>query len=52
MEGQQWEVISPDLSRESWDVPESIGVYKNENMKSMARREWFIPSHLHLSIST
>ncbi|HTH56705.1 MAG TPA: hypothetical protein VL728_11720, partial [Cyclobacteriaceae bacterium] len=36
--GQSWEIISPDLSRESWDVPESIGVYKNENMKSMPRR--------------
>jgi photosystem II stability/assembly factor-like uncharacterized protein len=36
--GQSWEVISPDLSRESWDVPESIGVYKNDKMKSMPRR--------------
>jgi photosystem II stability/assembly factor-like uncharacterized protein len=36
--GQSWEVISPDLSRESWDVPESIGVYKDDKMKTMARR--------------
>ncbi len=36
--GQLWEVISPDLSRESWDVPESIGVYKDDKMKSMPRR--------------
>lgn len=36
--GQSWEVISPDLSRESWDVPENIGVYKDEKMKSMPRR--------------
>jgi hypothetical protein len=36
--GQSWEVISPDLARESWDVPESIGVYKDDQMKSMPRR--------------
>jgi len=36
--GQSWEVISPDLSRASWDVPANIGVYKNEAMKSMPRR--------------
>lgn len=36
--GQSWQVISPDLSRESWDVPESIGVFRNDKMKSMPRR--------------
>ncbi len=36
--GQSWEVISPDLSRESWDVPASIGVYKDDKMKTMPRR--------------
>lgn len=36
--GQSWEVISPDLSRESWDVPENIGIYKDDKMKSMPRR--------------
>ncbi len=36
--GQSWEVISPDLSRESWNVPENIGVYKDDKMKSMPRR--------------
>lgn len=36
--GQSWEVISPDLSRESWDVPDNIGVFKNDKMKTMPRR--------------
>ncbi|MFM7193832.1 MAG: glycoside hydrolase, partial [Bacteroidota bacterium] len=30
--------MSPDLSRESWDVPESIGVFRDPSMKNMARR--------------
>ncbi|HMY35583.1 MAG TPA: glycoside hydrolase, partial [bacterium] len=36
--GHAWRIISPDLSRESWDVPKSIGVYTTESMKTMARR--------------
>ncbi len=38
-EGNSWQVISPDLTRESYDeIPESIGIYKSEEMKKMARR--------------
>lgn len=36
--GSSWEVISPDLSRESWDVPASVGIYTSEEMKKMPRR--------------
>lgn len=36
--GSNWEVISPDLSREKWDVPQNIGVYRTPEMQSMARR--------------
>lgn len=36
--GQSWEEISPDLSRESWDVPDNIGVYRDASMKTMPRR--------------
>src|SRR5439155_1242118 len=36
--GQSWSVISPDLSRETWDVPENVGIYRNEEMKTMPRR--------------
>ncbi|HEU0184910.1 MAG TPA: glycoside hydrolase [Blastocatellia bacterium] len=36
--GESWEVISPDLSREKWDVPENIGVYRAPEMEAMPRR--------------
>ena len=36
--GNSWEVISPDLTRDVWDVPENVGVYKSPEMKTMSRR--------------
>jgi photosystem II stability/assembly factor-like uncharacterized protein len=36
--GNSWQTISPDLSRESWDVPDNIGIYKTDGMKTMPRR--------------
>lgn len=37
--GNSWMVISPDLSRETYsDIPESVGIYRTEEMKKMARR--------------
>jgi photosystem II stability/assembly factor-like uncharacterized protein len=36
--GMSWDVISPDLSRERPEVPESIGVFRTEEMKTMPRR--------------
>jgi photosystem II stability/assembly factor-like uncharacterized protein len=40
--GNSWQVISPDLSRDSADVvkniPNSIGIYTNDDMKKMKRR--------------
>ncbi len=36
--GNSWEVISPDLTRESYDVPASIGVYAKPDMAKMPRR--------------
>ncbi|MFM9911234.1 MAG: WD40/YVTN/BNR-like repeat-containing protein [Chitinophagaceae bacterium] len=36
--GNSWQVISPDLTRESWDIPESVGIYSTEEMKKMPRR--------------
>jgi hypothetical protein len=36
--GSSWQVISPDLTRESWDVPGSVGIYTNDDMKKMPRR--------------
>ncbi len=36
--GSNWQVISPDLSRESWDVPASVGIYHTDELKKMPRR--------------
>jgi photosystem II stability/assembly factor-like uncharacterized protein len=36
--GQSWEIISPDLSREKWDIPASVGIYTKEDMRTMPRR--------------
>ena len=36
--GNKWNIISPDLSRESWDIPGSVGIYTKEDMKKMPRR--------------
>jgi photosystem II stability/assembly factor-like uncharacterized protein len=36
--GQSWEIISPDLSREKWEVPENVGVYATKEMETMPRR--------------
>ncbi len=37
--GTSWQVISPDLTRETYpDMPESIGVYRTDAMKTMPRR--------------
>jgi len=36
--GHSWSVISPDLSREKPDVPESIGVFRTPELATMTRR--------------
>jgi photosystem II stability/assembly factor-like uncharacterized protein len=36
--GKTWDVVSPDLSREAPDVPESIGVYRKPEMAKQPRR--------------
>ena len=36
--GHSWEVISPDLSRETWNIPASVGIYNTETLKKMPRR--------------
>lgn len=36
--GNHWQTISPDLTREAWDIPASVGIYTNEQMKKMPRR--------------
>src|SRR5262249_58455533 len=36
--GETWQRISPDLSREHPDVPESIGVFRKPELAKMPRR--------------
>lgn len=36
--GEQWEIISPDLSREKPDVPESVGDFRTPDLGTMPRR--------------
>jgi photosystem II stability/assembly factor-like uncharacterized protein len=36
--GQSWETISSDLTRETYDIPPSVGVFSNDKMKTMPRR--------------
>lgn len=36
--GHSWQIISPDLTRETYDVPASVGVYTTADMKTMPRR--------------
>ena len=36
--GNSWQTISPDLTRESWDIPASVGIYTTQEMKTMPRR--------------
>lgn len=36
--GNSWSIISPDLTRETYDIPASVGIYITEDMKKMPRR--------------
>jgi len=36
--GDSWDIISPDLSREAPDVPESIGIFRKPEMRTQPRR--------------
>ena len=36
--GQNWEIISPDLTYEQPKIPASVGIYKTDEMEKMARR--------------
>ena len=36
--GNKWDIISPDLSRTTWDIPAAVGIYTKNEMKKMPRR--------------
>ncbi len=40
--GHHWSIISPDLSRERWDVPAPVGVFRDEAAKRDRRRRGVI----------
>jgi photosystem II stability/assembly factor-like uncharacterized protein len=51
--GHSWDIISPDLSREKPDVPESIGIYRTPEMANQPRRGVIYtvaPSHQDVNI--
>lgn len=51
--GQSWEVISPDLSREAPEVPESIGIFRKPEMARQPRRGVIYsvaPSHKDVNV--
>ncbi len=50
--GHSWDVISPDLTREQYDFPSSIGIYANDELKKMTRRGVIYtvaPSHKNIN---
>ncbi len=36
--GDSWEQISPDLTREKWEIPENVGIFNTPDLKTMAQR--------------
>lgn len=52
--GNSWQVISPDLTRPSYpDIPESVGVYRTDAMKTMpARGVIYTIAPSHKSVNT
>jgi len=36
--GNSWDVISPDLTRTTWDIPKSVGIFNTDNLKQMPQR--------------
>ena len=36
--GSSWTVISPDLTRTSYEIPQSVGIYASKGMKHMPQR--------------
>jgi photosystem II stability/assembly factor-like uncharacterized protein len=50
--GNSWDVVSPDLTRETYDVPASVGVFTEEAKKQATRRGviyTIAPSHQNVN---
>ena len=51
--GHSWDVISPDLTREKYDIPASVGVFTDEARKEAKRRGVIYslaPSHKDINV--
>jgi len=51
--GYSWDIISPDLTRETYEIPESVGVYQTPDMAKMPRRGviyTIAPSYIDINI--
>jgi photosystem II stability/assembly factor-like uncharacterized protein len=51
--GRGWDIISPDLTRESYEIPPSVGVYTEEAHKQATRRGVIYaiaPSHKDVNV--
>ncbi len=51
--GQSWDVISPDLSREKYDVPASVGMFSERHGNEATRRGvvyTIAPSHKDINV--
>lgn len=51
--GNKWDIMSPDLTRQQYDIPQSVGIYAKEEMKTMNRRGVIYtvaPSPLNMNI--
>ncbi len=51
--GQSWDIISGDLTRESYEVPSSVGIYTEEARKQATRRGviyTIAPSHKDVNV--
>ena len=51
--GNSWQAISPDLSRTTWEIPASVGIYNDDAVKKMHRRGVIYtvaPSPLNINI--
>jgi photosystem II stability/assembly factor-like uncharacterized protein len=51
--GQSWEQISPDLSRETWEVPANVGKYRGTPAATVTRRGviyTIAPSHIDIGV--
>jgi hypothetical protein len=51
--GKKWDIISPDLTRDTYDIPHGVGIYTSAQMRHMLRRGVIYtvaPSHKNINV--